>query len=156
MIRAFQEGRKGALHEAKNVGISFVGNKSAKETFSSFLFRALFHEVWSFWRAPAISQKKVQHPRGFYPERWFPVEWRARFRGCRFGDVDRTQTNLLFAFPHSSDKDSTFCLRKQIDVIVGFNGGHPQLVAHLASILSRRPIIVYVRVDHRAIRKIQL
>ena len=46
-------------------------------------------------------------------------------------------------------KISLYCIRNRIDVIIGFNGGYPQLVAHLASIICRRPFVVYVRVDHR-------
>ena len=57
-------------------------------------------------------------------------------------------------FPLIAIKISQFCLKNNIDVIVGFNGGYPQLVAHLASIICRKPFVVYVRVNHKEIRRI--
>jgi glycosyltransferase involved in cell wall biosynthesis len=46
-------------------------------------------------------------------------------------------------------KISLYCIRNKIDVIIGFNGGYPQLVAHLTSIICHKPFVVYIRVDHR-------
>lgn len=59
-------------------------------------------------------------------------------------------------FPLLAFRLLQFCIRNKIDVIIGFNGGYPQLVAHLASFLSRRPLVVYVRVDYKEIRRINL
>ena len=59
-------------------------------------------------------------------------------------------------FPLIAFRISKYCIRNKINAIIGFNGGYPQLVAHLAGFLSQRPFVVYVRVDHKEIRKTNL
>ena len=72
-----------------------------------------------------------------------------------FGTFTSYRKLCYLLFPLMALKMSQFCVKNKIDVVIGFNGGYPQLVAHLASVLSRRPFVVYVRVDHRAIRKMK-
>lgn len=73
-----------------------------------------------------------------------------------FGRLTNYRNICYLLFPLIALKISKFCIRNKIDVVIGFNGGYPQLVAHLASVLSRRPFVVYVRVDHEEIQKINL
>jgi len=86
--------------------------------------------------------------------------------GTRFQDVSFTEIGLgkftinrkicYLLLPWITLKTYFLVVRKNISTIVVFSGGYPQLVAHLTSLLSRKPVVVYLRVDHKKIREINL
>jgi glycosyltransferase involved in cell wall biosynthesis len=64
------------------------------------------------------------------------------------GEITEHRIFCYLLIPIIALQLSIFCIRNKIDVLIGFNGGYPQLVTHLASIISHKPFVVYVRVDH--------
>jgi glycosyltransferase involved in cell wall biosynthesis len=76
------------------------------------------------------------------------------FTEIGFGKLTNYRKICYLFLPLIVLKTYFLVIRRNISTVVVFSGGYPQLVAHLTGLLSHKPVVIYLRVDHKKIREI--